>query len=191
MKTLNRIVGSMTVLSMGAALLLAAGCSKQEQPAADTTKTVTPAASQAPKPVSSTQAAPAAESVKPAESPAATPVVETPKAAEVAPTAPDQAKAAVTTAAQEAMRATANQATNSVAAANSQVQTLIEKAKGLVTDQKYKDALTVVQQLSGMTLTPEQRSLVDGLKTQIQTALAKNAASDASSALGNILGGKK
>jgi len=77
------------------------------------------------------------------------------------------------------------------AASNSQVQGMIDKAKGLVTNQKYQDALAVVQKLSSLQLTPDQQTLVDGLKTQIQTALAKNAASDAASSLGNILGGKK
>ena len=55
----------------------------------------------------------------------------------------------------------------------------------------YKDALTVVQQLASVKLTPEQRTLMDGLKAQIQTALAKDATSDAASALGNALGGQK
>lgn len=61
----------------------------------------------------------------------------------------------------------------------------------MVTDQKYKDALTVVQQLASVKLTPDQRTLMDGLKAQIQTALAKDATSDAASALGNALGGQK
>jgi hypothetical protein len=72
-----------------------------------------------------------------------------------------------------------------------QVQVLIEKATGLVTDQKYQEALPIVQQLTGLQLTPEQQTLVDGLKTQIQTALAKKTTSDAASALGGALGGKK
>ena len=61
----------------------------------------------------------------------------------------------------------------------------------MVTNEKYKDALTVVQQLSNMKLTDEQQKLVEGLKTQVQTALAKATVSGAASALGNILGGKK
>ncbi len=110
------------------------------------------------------------------------------KAADTATTTTDQAKTAVAT---EVVGAATNQAGAPVAAANSQVQALIDKAKGFVTDEKYKDALPVVQQLSSLRLTPEQRTLVDGLKAQIQTALAKSTASDAASALGNVLGGKK
>jgi hypothetical protein len=96
----------------------------------------------------------------------------------------------VAAAAQQAVSAATNQAGATVADSMSQVHSLIDKAKGLVTDEKYKDALTVVRQLSSLTLTPEQRTLVDGLKTQIQTALAKSATSDAASAAGNALGGK-
>ena len=60
-----------------------------------------------------------------------------------------------------------------------------------MTDRKYKDALTVVQQLASVKLTPEQRTLVDRLKAQIQTALAKDATPDAASALGNVLSRQK
>jgi hypothetical protein len=100
-------------------------------------------------------------------------------------------KPAAATAAQQVVSAASNQAGAAVAGSMSQVQTLIDKAKGLVTEEKYKDALTVVQQLSSLRLTPEQRTLVDSLKAQIQTALAKSTTSDAASAAGNVLGGKK
>jgi hypothetical protein len=151
MKTHNQITHTIMGVTAGAALLLAAGCSKPEQPAGDATKTTTPAASEAPK---------SAEAPKPAAA-AASPA------------------------------GAASEAGTSVADSMSQVQALIDKAKGLLTDEKYKDALTVVQQLSSLRLTPEQRTLVDGLKAQIQTALAKSTTSDAASAVGNVLGGKK
>ena len=60
-----------------------------------------------------------------------------------------------------------------------------------MTNEKYKDALAVVQQLASVRLTPEQTAVVDGLKAQIQNALAGNAASDAASRSGQYLGGKK
>jgi hypothetical protein len=100
-------------------------------------------------------------------------------------------KPALAAATQQAVSTATNQAVAAAAASTNQAQALIEKAKGLVTDQKYKDALTVVQQLASVKLTPEQRTVVDGLKTQIQTALAKDAASNAASALGGVLGGQK
>jgi hypothetical protein len=91
--------------------------------------------------------------------------------------------------------AAATQAVTEAAAAPSATtalaQGLIDTAKGLVTDQKYQEALNVVQQLSSQKLTAEQQTLVDGLKAQIQAALTKAAGTNAASALGNILGGKK
>jgi hypothetical protein len=151
MKTLGKFMYFMMGLTVGAALLLAAGCSKQEKPAGDANQTTTPTASEAPK---------AAEVPKPA----------------AAATSPAGA---------------ASQDGAAVADSTSQTQGLIEKAKGLVTDEKYKDALAAVRQLSSLRLTPEQRTLVDGLKAQIQTALGKSTTSDAASAVDNVLGGKK
>jgi hypothetical protein len=150
MKAHTKITYTLMSVTAGAALLLSAGCSKQEPPAGETTKTMSPAST------------------------------ETRKAADT-----------VAAAAQQAVNAATNQGGAAIADSMSQTQTLIDKAKGLVTDEKYKDALTVVRQLSGLRLTPEQRTLVDGLKAQIQTALAKSATSDAGSAAGNALGGSK
>jgi hypothetical protein len=149
MKAHNKITYTIRGVTAGAALLLAAGCSKQEPPAGETTKSMSPAST------------------------------ETRKAADT-----------VAAAAQQAVNAATNQAGAAIADSMSQAQALIDKAKGLVADDKYKEALTVVRQLSGLRLTPEQRTLVDGLKTQIQTALAKSPTSDAASAAGNALGGK-
>ena len=72
-----------------------------------------------------------------------------------------------------------------------QTQGLIDRAKGYVADKKYQEALDTLKQLAGAKQTPEQQTLIDGLKTQIQSALAKAAGSDAASALGGALGGKK
>jgi len=83
------------------------------------------------------------------------------------------------------------QATPQVKPADSMVQSLIERAKSLVGDQKYTDALNTLNQLANIKLTPQQQSLVDSLKSQIQAALAKAGASDAASALGGVLGEKK
>ena len=64
---------------------------------------------------------------------------------------------------------------------------MIDKAKNLVADGKFSDATTVLQQLTGLSLTVEQQKLVDGLKDQIQKALAAKAAADAAGAAGNLL----
>ena len=176
---------AMLGVTAGTALFLAVGCSKEEPPAGETPKAMNPAPSEAQKAPAEPAPVPAGPT-EPTPPPAAPAKPAPPAAATVpvpaAPTAP-------------AMPAAATQAVAAAAAAASatsaQAQGLIDKAKGLVTDQKYQEALTLVQQLSSLKLTPEQQTLVDSLKAQIQTAMAKSATSNAASALGNILGGKK
>jgi hypothetical protein len=94
-------------------------------------------------------------------------------------------------AAKAAAQQVTDQATSQAKAAQDQAQGLIDQAKALVTDKKYQDAANILGQLANLKLTPEQQKLVDDLKAQVQTALAKGAASEASSALGGALGGKK
>jgi hypothetical protein len=94
-------------------------------------------------------------------------------------------------AAQSAAKQVTDQATAQVKQADQQTQGLIDRAKDLVKDQKYQEALSTLGQLSNLKLTPEQQKLVDDLKAQIQSALAKATAPDAASALGGALGGKK
>ena len=156
-------------VTAGAALFLASGCSKEEPPTGETPKAMNPPPSEAQKTPAESAPAPAAPA-EPAPPPAATIAV---------PAVPAAATQAVTGAVAAA------------SATSAQVQGLIDKAKGLVTDQKYQEALNVVQQLSSQKLTAEQQTLVDGLKAQIQAALAKATGADAASALGGALGGKK
>lgn len=87
--------------------------------------------------------------------------------------------------------APAAQAAAQTQPAQAQAQSVIDRAQSLVASQKYTDALNTLSQLTNIKLTPEQQSLVDSLKSQIQAALAKPGASDAASALGGVLGGKK
>lgn len=72
------------------------------------------------------------------------------------------------------------QATAQSAAAQGQVQTLMDKAKTLVADKKYSDALTTINDLSKLQLTPDQQKWVADLKAQVQKAMA-------SQATGNLL----
>ena len=202
MKRHMKITYSILGLTAGAALLLTSGCSKPEQSSGEIPKVTPPAASDMQK---------AAEAAKPATEPAPAAAAATTAASQTASAATSDAQKAVdaqkaaappappaaAAAAEQAVTAAASQtgAAAALAAApsamNSQVEGLIYNAKGLVTNQKYQDALNVVQQLSSLKLTPEQLKVVDGLKAQIQAALAKAAGSDAASALGNVLGGKK
>jgi hypothetical protein len=166
MKADMSIRRSVLGMTAGAVLLFAAGCGSKQEPAGSESATPEqPAASEATQPA------------------------ETPQAAVEA--AGEKAQATVTAAVEQATSTVATQATAAVTGATNEVPALIEKAKGMVSNQQYQEALTVVNQLSNLKLTPEQQQLVDGLKTQIQSALAKTSASGAASALGNALGGKK
>ena len=103
------------------------------------------------------------------------------------------AEAAIAVAATNAVAQVTNavaEATNAAAmnaADNSKVQELIDNAKGLVADGKLADASSVLQQLTGLSLTDEQTKIVDGLKDQIQKALADKTAGGAAGAAGNLL----
>ncbi len=194
MKIRHAILG----ITAGTALFLTSGCSKQEQPPAETPKAMNPAPSEAQTPAEPAKAAP--EQVRPAAAPAATAsqavstaASEVQKAAEASKPAAQEAQATAMQAVQTAATQAVTVATAAVASAASttQVQALIDKAKNLTANQKYQDALTVVQQLYSMKLTPEQQTLVDGLKAQIQSAMAKATVTNATSVLGNVLGGKK
>jgi hypothetical protein len=147
-------------ITICAGLAAVSGC-KKEQPAADL------------------QAAKTNESVTPAptqpiqaSAPAAAPVT-------------NEAIAQVTNA---VMAQATNESAAAVNTADSQTQGLIDRAKSLVADGKYQDAMTNLTQLANTKLTPDQQSLVDDLKSKIQAALAKAATGDV---LGGALGGKK
>jgi len=142
-----------------------AGCGKNE-PATTTADDANKTASSAADAADKTAEAAKVEAAKVAEA----------TKAEAAKTA----EAAKVDAAKTAEAAKVAEGAKAVAAANyNKVQELIDKAKGLVDESKFSDASSVLQQLTGKSLTSEQQKIVDGLKEQIQKALAANAAAGA------------
>jgi ATPase subunit of ABC transporter with duplicated ATPase domains len=75
------------------------------------------------------------------------------------------------------------------------IQSLIDTAKNLTGQNKYAEALKIIGELSNLKLSPEQQVLVDGLKQtaekQAAQAVTDQAATGASKAIGDVLGGKK
>ena len=115
---------------------------------------------------------------------------ETAKAADAvkteAPKVVDAAKAETAKVA-DAAKVDAAKTETANAADNGSIQGLIDKARSLVTDGKYSDATSVLQQLAGKSLSSDQQKIVDGLKEQIQKALASKATENAAGAAGNLL----
>jgi hypothetical protein len=90
--------------------------------------------------------------------------------------AASEMKAGVTQAVQAA--SSENKPAETIAPASAdtaQAQGLIDKAKSSVADKKYQEALDSLKELASTKLTPDQQKMVEDLKTQIQTGLAKGA----------------
>lgn len=88
-----------------------------------------------------------------------------------APAAPADAKAAVEKAAGQAKQAAGQMAADLSAQAN----TMIEKAKTLIADKKYQEALTSLQQVAMSKITPEQKKTVDDLIAKAKQLMSSDA----------------
>jgi hypothetical protein len=171
MKTKHTVVK----LAVWVGLVALMGCSK-EQPAADTQAQGSKATETV-----KTEASKATEAVK----------TEATKAADAVKTEATKAVDTVKSTAQDASDKVSSNLQPTGQQDQQQAQGLIDKVKSLIGEQKYQEAMTSLTQLTKLQLTPDQQKIVDGLKTTLQSALAKTTASDAASALGGALGGKQ
>lgn len=81
------------------------------------------------------------------------------------------------------------QAKVAAAPASSKAQELIDSTKNLLGEGKFQDALAKLKEIGGEKLSLNQQTIVDGLKAQIEKALAATpkAPADASGAVGGLL----
>ena len=160
------------ICSLALTLGLVAGCEKKHESPAPTTKDAPKTASDVVTALQKTAGDVATEVKK--------------VAGDVATEATKVAEAVKTTA-EKAVTDATKQTESPAISATAKAQDYIDKAKVLVTDKKYQDALNSLQSLSGLTLSTEQQKLVDDLKQTIQTALGSKAATDGANAVGNLL----
>ncbi len=153
------------ICQISLATILLTGCSKQEE-----------------------QSAPSVAAEKPAAAPPA-PIAETSKAvADTATQTKDEAQSAATEATKTAD--TVKNDVASAAAAPAGFQAWTDKVKGLISQQKYSEALAAFTELPA-NLTPEQQKLVEQLKAQVQQALSKQTTDQGLKAVGGLLNGTK
>jgi ElaB/YqjD/DUF883 family membrane-anchored ribosome-binding protein len=77
---------------------------------------------------------------------------------------------------------------NATSAVSAEAQKVIDQARGFVAEKKYAEALAALKGLARGQLSPEQSSLVEALKAQIQKLMATPAVADPAKAIGNLPG---
>jgi hypothetical protein len=81
-----------------------------------------------------------------------------------------------------------DQAATSTNEATASAQTLLDQARSLISEGKYAEALTLLQQQIGkLQLTPEQQKTLNDLMAQAQKGLATNTISEGTKAVGDLL----
>jgi len=189
MKNKTLLLTFTAVLALGLA-----GCTKNEPvtPAADNAnKAATSAADAADKTAEAAKVEAAkadqAAKVEAAKTAEAAEAAKTAEAAKAEAAKADQAAKVEAAKVAEAAKVEAAKTTEAAkvaeTASNNKIQELIVKAQNLITETNYTDASSVLQQLAGQSLSDEQTKLVNGLKDQIQKALAAKAAENAAADL--------
>lgn len=103
----------------------------------------------------------------------------------------DQLETAIETtkpAVEQAVSDASETAQKAVSEASTKAQELIDKARALVNQENFSEAMNILNQLANVELTPEQQRLVDDLKATVQKALESKAAAEGTKAIGNMLG---
>jgi hypothetical protein len=122
------------------------------------------------------------------ESTAVTPSGATPAAAGTVEKAVANAQAQTEVVKQQAQNLITN-AQAQAGAVTAQAQGMIDQAKKLLGDNKWSEALAMLNKVSGQSLSPDQQSVVQTLQNQAQKAVEAAAAKSATDAAANAVGG--
>jgi hypothetical protein len=100
-----------------------------------------------------------------------------------------QAGQAVKQVSQDINTAASTALADTSAAVTTRYNEAVSKARALLQDAKYEEALNTLKSLTNLQLTPEQQKIVSDLKTQIETAwqASKKAGSTATEAVKGLL----
>jgi hypothetical protein len=101
------------------------------------------------------------------ESPPPAPTAAPPTSAPDTATAVKQTVEKTVAEVQKVAESTQQAVQKTVSEAAGQAQALIDQARAWVSEKKYADALGAVDKLAGLSLTPEQQTLVQGVKAEL------------------------